>query len=226
MIDEMKSVYLRGLTIFTNVQEKQLNEIASLTKIKQLSVGEVLNYGSGEFSKIYFVIRGKVKVTELDIKNEIVKDVLAEGEIFGDLQLEGNPKNFEYGQALTGNTIVCYLNTADFMMVLESYPQVAVFFAKKISLKLKRLDDRYSDLMLHDVRSRLMRFIRDWATLEGNPLDDKIILNNYLTHNDIAGIISTSRQTVSILFKEMKDSGLLHYNRKLIQLNDLTKWNN
>jgi CRP/FNR family transcriptional regulator len=79
--------------------------------------------------------------------------------------------------------------------------------------------------MLRDVRSRLVRFIKNWATIEGSKLGDKIILQNYLTHSDIAGIISTSRQTVSILFKEMKDSGVLHYNRKLIQLNDPANWN-
>jgi CRP/FNR family transcriptional regulator len=71
-----------------------------------------------------------------------------------------------------------------------------------------------------------MRFIKNWAKVEGNTLGDKIILNNYLTHSDIAGIISTSRQTVTILLTEMKNSGLLNYNRKLIQLNDWKKWGN
>jgi len=211
--------------MFRNIEEKKLQEIVPLFKVKQLYPGESVNYGNGQFSKVYFVITGKVKVTELDVENELVKDILNEGEIFGDLQLEGQPKNFEFGQALTENTIICSLNASDFMTILENCPQVAITYAKKISLKLKRLEDRYTDLMLHDVRSRLVRFIKDWAKIDGSAIDDKIILHNYLTHNDIAGIISTSRQTVSILFKEMKDSGLLFYNRKLIQLNNSTNWN-
>ena len=150
---------------------------------------------------------------------------MTEGEIFGDLELEDDPRNYESAEALTENTIVCTLNTTDFIMILHSYPQVAIAYAKKVSLKLKRLEVRHSDLMLRDVRSRLVRFIKNWAIIEGSNLGDKIILQNYLTHSDIAGIISTSRQTVSILFKQMKDSGLLHYNRKLIQLNDPANWN-
>jgi len=75
------------------------------------------------------------------------------------------------------------------------------------------------------VRCKRFFKIRTGIASPGNAIDAKIKLHYYLTHNDIAGIISTSRQTVSILFKEMKDSGLLFYNRRLIQLNDSERWN-
>jgi len=220
----MTSSYLRNLTIFQSVEERQLGHIAALAKIRQYRQGGIINYGSGSYSKIFFVITGKIKVTVQDIDEELVKDVVKEGEIFGDLELEGNPEAFECGQVLTENTIVCYLSTSDFIRILNTYPQVAIAFAKMINAKLKDLHDRHSDLMLRDVRSRLVRFIKNWALVEGSNMGDKKMLNNYLTHNDIAGMISSSRQTVSVLFKELKDSGLLHYNRKLIQLNDSEKW--
>lgn len=223
-MEQMKSAYLRGLALFQTIDERQLDHIAAFAKIRQYSTGDIINYGSGTYSKIFFVIAGKVKVTVQDVNEELVKDVVKEGEIFGDLELEGNPKAFECGQALTENTIVCYLSTGDFMAILKTHPYVAIVFAKTITLKLKHLQDRHSELMLLDVRSRLLRFIKNWALLEGSNMGDKIMLNNYLTHSDIAGMISSSRQTVSVLFKELKDSGLLHYNRKLIQLNDSEKW--
>ena len=225
MNDTMKTLYLKELLLFKNLQEKDVMRIASMIKIKQLAPAEIVNYGNGPTSRIYIVIAGKVKVAEMDIENEMVKDVLFEGELFGDLQLEGTPKDFEYGQALTENTIVCYLSTADFSLILQSYPEIALVYAKKISLKLKRMEARHFDLMIYSVKLRLLRFIKNWAKMDGSLRGGKIMLNNYLTHSDIAGLISTSRQTVSVLFKEMKDSGLLYYNRKHIQLNDLEKWN-
>jgi CRP/FNR family transcriptional regulator, cyclic AMP receptor protein len=224
MIDHIKPVYLKSFALFKNLSENQLSYLVSLAKVKQFNAGDIINYGSGSFSKIYFIVSGKVKITEHGIEDELVKDVLTDGEMFGDLELEGNPKAFECGQALTENTVVCYLSSADFISVLQSYPHVAIIYAKSISMKLKRLEDRHSDLMQHDVRSRLVRFIKNWALADGNAIGDKIILNNYLTHSDIAGMISSSRQTVSVLFKELKDSGLLQYNRKLIQLNDFEHW--
>jgi CRP/FNR family transcriptional regulator len=224
MMNQLKPTYLRSLSLFKGMTESQLSHLLSLVRIRQFNTGDIIDYGNGSYSKICFIISGKVKVTEHGIEDELVKDVLTAGEMFGDLELEGNPKTFECGQALTENTIICYLTAADFVMVLQSNPEVAIVYAKKISLKLKRLEDRHTDLMQHDVRSRLIRFIKNWALTDGSAIGDKIILNNYLTHRDIAGMISSSRQTVSVLFKELKDSGLLHYNRKLIQLNDSEKW--
>jgi CRP/FNR family cyclic AMP-dependent transcriptional regulator len=61
--------------------------------------------------------------------------------------------------------------------------------------------------------------------MDGNRIGDKIVLNNYLTHSDIAGFISTSRQSVNVLLNELRDSGMLFYNRKKIELNDSFKWN-
>ncbi len=46
----------------------------------------------------------------------------------------------------------------------------------------------------------------------------KLYSTNYLTHADIANSIAASRQTVSILFNELRDAGLLFYNRKQIEL--------
>lgn len=226
MSEELKLNYLKALKLFSNLQDTQLQRIAHLIKIRQLSAREIIQYGSGEFSKIYFIVSGKIKLTEISgADGELVKDILTEGEIFGDLQLEGDPKNYEFAEAITSNTIICQVNSSDFIMLLQAHAEIAIFYAKKVSLKLKRLEDRHSDLMQYDVKSRLMRFIKNWAIVEGSKIGDKIILENYLTHSDIAGMISTSRQTVSILFKKMKDSGLLHYNRKLIQLNDPANWN-
>ena len=56
-------------------------------------------------------------------------------------------------------------------------------------------------------------------------MGDKIILNNYLTHTDIANIIATSRQSVNVLLNELRDDGILFYNRKHIELNNPVSWN-
>lgn len=226
MFDEMRSFYLKSLPIFRNLQEQQIKEISSLVKFKQVYRGETINYGSGKFSKIYFVIKGKIKLTELDeFDNELVKDILTDGEVFGDLDLEGDPKNDEFAEALTANTIICYFNASDFRKILEANPMIALNYAKKVNLKLKRLEDRHADLVFRDAKARLIRFIKNWARMDGSKVGDKIVLNNYLTHSDIAGFISTSRQSVNVLLNELRDSGMLHYNRKKIELNDPMVWN-
>jgi CRP/FNR family transcriptional regulator len=114
---------------------------------------------------------------------------------------------------------------SDFKGILQDNPILAMNYAGKVSRKLKKLESRHADLVFRDAKARLVRFIKNWALTDGNKLGDKIILNNYLTHSDIAGIISTSRQSVNVLFNELRDSGLIYYNRKTIELKGTTVWN-
>ena len=226
MYDETRFFYVKSFPLFSHLKEQQIMELSTTLKFRQVYRGEVINYGSGEFSKIFFLVKGKVKITEIkELDNELVKDILTEGDIFGDMDLEGCPKDDEFAEPLTTNTIVGYFKVGDFRRLLEHNPLIGLHYAKQISGKLKRVEDRHSDLVFRDAKWRLIRFIRDWARTDGSKVGDKIVLNNYLTHSDIATFICTSRQSVNILLNELRDSGLLHYNRKQIELTNALVWN-
>src|SRR5215210_2018759 len=102
MFDEMRNFYVKSLPVFSNLSEEQLAAVGAIVKFKQVYRGQGIDYGCGEFSKIYFVLKGKIKLTELDENdNELVKAILADGDVFGDLALEGDPRNDEFAQVLT-----------------------------------------------------------------------------------------------------------------------------
>ena len=226
MYNELKYVYLKSHPLFTNMSEKQVTEASELMKVKTVSRGETFDYGEGEYSKIYLLIKGKIKITLCDdMDNELIKDILTAPDIFGDLSLDGRPSIDEFAQALMANTVVCSFNAKDFKKILQDNVFLAMNYANTVNNKLKKLESRHSDLVFHDAKARLIRFIKNWARTDGNRIGDKIILNNYLTHSDIAGVIATSRQSVNVLFNELRDSGMLMYDRKRIQLNDMIVWN-
>lgn len=141
------------------------------------------------------------------------------------MSLAGNPSLDEFAEALTANTVVCVFNSNEFKKLLSENPAIALNYANAVNNKLKKLENRHSDLVFRDAKSRLIRFIKNWAQSDGSLMGDKIILNNYLTHSDIAGVISTSRQSVNVLLNELRDAGMLFYNRKRIELNNPLIWN-
>lgn len=225
MNEDIKFIYLKCQSLFKDLSEKELKELAAITRTKALSRTEFVDYGDGDFSKIFFIVKGKIKITKSnEMDEELVKDILTEGDFFGDLGLEGNATE-EVAEALMSNTIVCYFTISEFRKLLQSNPLLVMNYASKVSSKLRKLEGRHADLVFRDAKARLIRFIKNWARTDGNKMGDKIILNNYLTHSDIAGFISTSRQSVNVLFNELRDSGLIHYNRKRIELNDPMVWN-
>lgn len=150
----------------------------------------------------------------------MIKEILSVGEVFGDVALDGNISEDETAEAITDNCMICSFNSTEFKKIVQCNPILAMNYAAQVSRKLRRLENRHSNLVFKDAKTRLLSFFKDWANREGNRAGDKIILNNYLTHNDIAGIISTSRQSVTTLLNELRDTGLLLYNRKRIEIKE------
>lgn len=226
MLSETKFLYLKSHPVCDAMDENNLLQLSDVVKVHHVGRNEFIDYGAGIYSKIYLVVKGKIKIAEAnDMGDELIKDILAEGDLFGDLSLSGKPDADEYAEALTANTILLSLNVSDFKKAMYTTPFMAMNYASKVSSKLRKLEGRHADLVFKDAKSRLIRFIKDWAKTDGNRIGNKIVLNNYLTHTDIAGFISTSRQSVNTLLNELRDSGMLFYNRKKIELNDSVVWN-
>jgi CRP/FNR family transcriptional regulator len=227
MSDEIKYVYLKNHPLLSTLPESKLREAALMCKMKTIYRGEMISYGDDGYTRIHFLVKGKVKITSSrkNSENELIKDILIEPDLFGDLGLEGKILNDECAEALTTNTIICSFDVNYFRRILEENPGMMLGFAKKVNSKLQHLENRHADLVFLDTKARLIRFFKNWARSDGNRVGDKIVLNNYLTHSDIAGFIATSRQSVNMLLNELRTSGLLCYNRKHIELNNPIVWN-
>jgi CRP/FNR family transcriptional regulator, cyclic AMP receptor protein len=221
MYEEVKYIYLKSHPLFANAGEQLTKDACSLMKVKTIAKGESINYGEGAYSKIYLLIQGKIKLSDFsEADDELIKDILTAPDIFGDLSLTNSKTEDEFAEALTSSTVICSFNITDFRKLLHDNPFIALAYVSMVNNKLKKMESRHSDLVFCDAKARLVHFIKNWARTDGSRMGNKIVLNNYLTHSDIAAVIATSRQSVNVLFNELRDSGMICYNRKKIELND------
>ena len=221
MHTEIKYLYLKQHSVTVGLTDAQLLEMTNTVKVKNVKKGESVYMEDGFESRIYLLVKGKIKISEVDDRgDELIKEILTATEIFGDVSLDGSISDDEFAEALTENTVVCSFRSSEFKQLMQANVVLAMNFIQQVSGKFRRLENRHSNLVFKDAKSRLISFFRDWAKREGSKEGDKIKLNNYLTHNDIAGIISTSRQSVTTLLNELKVGGVIYYNRKHIEFSD------
>lgn len=223
---EMKIIYLKNHYLANNLTEEQILMLCDAAKIRKANKGEIIQYDDGSESKICLLLSGKAKITEVDDSgNELIREIINEGDLFGKLSFERMNMVDEYAEILTENTILCSFGFRQFEELMQSNPVLALNFARLMSEKLRRLESRHSNLVFKDVKTRLIYFFKDWAKTDGNKVGNKVVLKNFLTHSDIAAFISTSRQSVTGLLNELKETGMLSYNRKEIELNAQGVWN-
>ena len=220
--EDIKYWYLRNHKLFWVLNNTQIRQLCIITNYKKAKKGEVIDFGEHGKSRIFFLKKGHIKIVEMDEEgNELIKDVIQKGDIFGELGFEHHVNPKEYAQALTDNVILCSFNVADFEDLLHKHPTLAVSYTKFVGFQLRKVKNNYANLFFKSARQRLIIFIKNWADREGIATSDGIILHNYLTQQEVAQIICTSRQTVTQILNEWEQAGRIVYSRKEINIRDL-----
>jgi CRP-like cAMP-binding protein len=167
---------------------------------------------------------GTIKIMDIDSNgNETIKDIIQKGDLFGELELSSDCNSNERAVALTDDVSICSFLMTDFENLLLQNPSMAVSYTKFVGTKMRRIRNSYTNLVSKDARTRLVTFLKDWAFNEGVNDENRFTIDNYLTQNDIAQLICTSRQTATILLNDLEQEGLIQYNRKELIIEDILK---
>lgn len=224
MYDELKYWYLRDHKLFWTLSMSQIKQLCIITGFKKANKGEIIYFSNSDVPRIFLLKKGSIKIVAVDEEgNESIKDIIQKGDLFGELTLENDDQSNEYAKVLSDDVVICSFLMSDFENLLLQNPSLALSYTKFVGLKMKRIKNSYANLISKDAKTRLYQFLKDWAEREGKRTDNKVVIENYLTQNDMAQIICTSRQTATQLLNEMETNGLLVYNRKEIIITDITK---
>jgi CRP/FNR family transcriptional regulator len=223
MYEDLKYWYLRDHKLFRTLSFKQIKQLCIIMGFKKAEKGEIIYFSSSDVPRIFVLKKGNIKIVAVDESgNESIKDIIQKGDLFGELTLEADVESNEYAKVLSDDVAICSFLLSDFEDVLLKNPNLALSYTKIVGLKMKRIKNSYSNLISKDAKTRLALFLKDWAEKEGVRTENQVIIENYLTQNDIAQIICTSRQTVTQLLNEMESKAILSYNRKEIIITDIT----
>lgn len=219
---DTKFWFLRDHKFFKTISNSELKEICLITNFKSAKKNEKISFVDTEEQRVYFLKKGTIKIIEIDEKgNEVLKDILQKGDIFGENVVIGEQNENEFAQAISDSVTLCSFSKENFEKVISKNPNLSLNYSKWMGFKLRKLQSKYSNLMFKDVRTRLIHFLQDWVDKESTPNNqNEIVLKNYLTHQDIASLVCSTRQTVTQLMNEFKENNWIDYSRTEIEIKD------
>jgi CRP-like cAMP-binding protein len=224
MYEDLKYWYLRDHKLFRTLSFGQIRQLCIITGFKKAQKGEIIYFSSSDLPRIFLLKKGNIKIVAVDEEgNETIKDIIQKGDLFGELTLEADSQSNEYAKVLSDDVAICSFLMSDFEDLLLRNPSLALSYTKFVGLKMKRIKNSYANLISKDAKTRLFQFLKDWAEKEGVRTENTVVIDNYLTQNDMAQIICTSRQTATQLLNEMETNGTIVYSRKEIIITDMRK---
>lgn len=204
---------LRSVPLFSQLPEEDLRAFATLTRERTYPKGSVIVFEDDPGDTLYLVADGQVKVVLIgEDGREVILSVLGEGTFFGEMALLDDRPRSAHVIAME-DSILLLLRRDDFQARLRQSPAVAISLLSELSGRLRLADEKIGALVLLDVNGRVAALLLRLAQDEGG---DRI--TKKLTHNTIAQMIGSSRETVSRTMRNLVNREIIQVSRKEIVL--------
>ncbi len=142
--------------------------------------------------------------------------------MFGQLTLEKNNNGDEFAQAYKSNVSLCAFTMEDFIRLLQRKPEMAIAFSFHMGSKLKKVENRLLNILNKDVKSRLAQLLLQLAADNKSIAGKVAVIEKFLTHDDIAKLIGSSRQTVTTTLNQFEKQELIFISKKEIIIQDVS----
>lgn len=215
--------YLENIDVGNIFCPQKVSENLDQEHHKKVAKNEYVYVPDQDSDTIYFITEGRVKIGSYsDEGKEITKAILGKGEVFGELSLVGQSKRHDFAIAVE-DTALCTIQAKMMKGMIKDHSSLSMFFMKMMGSKVLEMENRLESLVFKDSRSRIVEYLVEMVNKRGQRVGYEWVIRNFLTHQEIANLTATSRQTVTTVLNELRTEDILTFNRKRLLIRDLDK---
>ena len=173
-----------------------------------------------EGNELYMILKGSVKIVRIsESGEEITLAVLQKGDFFGEMSLlDGKPRSATV--ISDEDSILILFNKNNFEKVIEKYPRIALKLLKELTSRLRKADDLIGNLAFLNVSGRIAGILLQLAEDYGQKAEEGVIFKSRPTHQAIANMVGSSRETVTRVLKRFEEKQYIMMSGKDITIFD------
>lgn len=206
------------LAVLTPEERLMLHQTAV---VQRFAKHQVIYKPGQAATKVYFLLKGLVKVTVHAEKKDIIKYVVRPGSLFGESCLTGEPQRRDFAYVMDEMIEVLELDGPTVLTVMRRNFAFAQSLLHFLGARLRYTETQLEKVVLKDSKSRIMEFLQQMGHEQGKQIGFETLVKHNMTHQDIADLTGTSRQMVTAVLNQLKRSNVLYFNRKKILFRDL-----
>ena len=203
------SDFLRRVPLFDALGNSEIEALAELAFARTFTKGQLIILVAETGDSLFIIRKGQVKVSLLhEDGREFILSLLGEGEFFGELALlDDRPRSANV--VATEETELIILKRADFQELVNRVPGIAVTMLEELAGRLRRTDEQVGGLALRNVYSRVAKTILRLASDNGVETEEGVLIEHRPTHQQLANMSGTTRETVTRALKQLEDEGYI-----------------
>ena len=206
-----------------HLDERTVEAMARRSAVATFQAGELLHAAGMPMDAVAFISKGRVKVYRVSREGkQHTTALLGPGDAFGEIGLVDRSAQDLYVEALD-EVVVCRTGRDAFLQICSRDPALAIRLAEAMGEKLQTAREQVADLAFRDVRGRVahlvLTLLERERRLAGTDTVDRIIPG--LTHRELADLIGTRRESVTLALGALERDRLLRVDDRALVVTDL-----
>jgi CRP/FNR family transcriptional regulator len=207
-----------SVELFQGISEAEAQRVARLCTERRYPEGSPIFSKDDPANALYIVKDGKVRILSLSDKGaETIVHILKEGAIFGELLLSEEMRFFT---AIAGtDALVTFLPKGSLVELLASIPTMSKNFIRLLSKRLAKVEKEFGEFGHTWSYNRLAKILLQLCEEHGKETPKGILISLRLTHEDLANLIGTTRETVTTQMIRFRRKGLVSSQDRYLVVN-------
>ena len=207
---------LRHIPLFSQLREDDLSRISQDMRERSHPKNSIILFEDDEGDALYIIVKGKVKVVLTgEDGREVILSTRSDGDFFGEMSLIDSEPRSAHVVAMEDCQLLV-LRRDNFLQCLRDVPGISFGVMRSLCERLRRADNLIGGLILMEVPERVALLLLEIAKEN----DEGLLVAEGVTHQTIAQMIGSSRETVSRAMRTMTDRDIVETHRKKIVIKD------
>jgi CRP/FNR family transcriptional regulator, cyclic AMP receptor protein len=205
--------------IFCDLDETEMDALSAAAPMKTYAAGALIYTPHQPLETLFILKKGRIRIFRISPDGRALTTAIIEpGTIFGEMVIVGQRMHDSFAEALD-EVVVCVMTKADVRRLLLGDPRIAARISETLGRRLGELEQRLSDAVFKSVPERIAGALVTLASARsGRPLGRGVQIR--LTHEQLAALAATSRETTTKILGEFADRGLITLGRARITILD------
>ncbi len=213
-IEALKARYLSAIDVFRDLPASEIQRLAETTTMFTCPRGRTI-YRPGEVNTALFLLKkGRVQIVRESADGKrLISATLGPETFFGEMALIGQRFPQDSTAEAVEDALVCVLSRHDLERLILKYPRVGLRFLEQLSARLLETEAVVEDFAFKSVPARLAGAL---VRLADAAPDGTV----QASHQELADLIGTYRETVTVTLNDFRARGLVELGRRSVHVVD------
>lgn len=210
--------FLKRCSLFEGLAPDECRRLEARAKARSFSRRSMIYFPDEAGETLLLLTAGRVKILSLALTGrETILAFVEPGEVFGELAILDSGPRAEHAEAVLDSRVLA-IPREEVLWLMDRRPEVALSITKLLGFRLRRIRHRLQNVLFRSNRERVVGILLELMESHGRVVDGGWEIGMRLSHQELASLIGSTRETVTLTLGQLQSEGLIDVKRRRITI--------